>query len=60
MQIQSLKDRPLVCDGCKRPLSLHRIVTTDKDGNPVRFNQDCDCYQLWAAENITGFVRRAG
>lgn len=58
--VRSLKGEPEVCHGCKKPLGIHRIVTVDTRGNPVRFNSDgCQCFTLWAKHNLVGFVRRA-
>lgn len=57
--VRSLRGVPEECNGCKKPLGTHRIVTVDKDGSPVRFNSDgCQCFMLWATHNVSGFVRR--
>jgi hypothetical protein len=59
LQVRSLKGVPEECHGCQKPLGTHRIVTIDTHGNPVRFDEKCDCYQTWASKNLVGFLRRA-
>lgn len=58
-RVRSLKGVPELCHGCQKPLGTHRIVTVDTYGNPVRFDEHCGCYQVWAERNLVGFLRRA-
>lgn len=59
LPVRSLKEVPEECHGCKKPLGQHRTVTIDTHGNPIRFDNGCQCYQLWLSTNATGFLRRS-
>jgi hypothetical protein len=46
------------CSGnCGVPLGIHRTVTVDTYGNPVRFGSDCNCFRLWQERNLVSFLR---
>lgn len=58
LPVRSLRDQPEECHGCKKPLGQHRTVTVDTWGNPLRFDNSCQCYTLWLSSNATGFARK--
>lgn len=58
LPVRSLMQTPEECHGCKKPLKTNRTITIDTWGNPLRFANECQCYTLWLASNVTGFARR--
>lgn len=58
LPVRSLLNTPEECHGCKQPLGQHRTVTVDTWGNPLRFDNKCQCYTIWLSSNVTGFARR--
>lgn len=58
MPVRSLMNVAEECHGCKKPLGTHRTITVDSWGNPIRFDDSCQCFNLWTERNLCGFLRR--
>lgn len=58
LPVRSLLGQPEVCHGCQQPLGQHRTVTADTWGNPLRFDNKCQCFSKWLSANATAFARK--
>lgn len=57
LPVRSLLQTPEECHGCHKPLGTHRTITIDSHGNPIRFDDGCQCFRIWTERNLCGFLR---